>query len=446
MYKSLHPLLYILYRFLKGVVLASFHTFFSRIIVRNKEYLKLDRPTILVSNHPNTLMDPLNAASRVSKVVYFLANAGLFKHPLMNKVLSKLYCIPVERPKDVEGRRISNEDNFKKCYDFLEEGGCLYIAPQGGSKIMWRIGKIKTGTARIALGAENQNDFKLGLQIVVVGLTYSDPISFRSQVIIQGGSPILVGDYMDSYQSDPYKAAKQLTADIKQKMESLVIHSPDEEGEIVLKQIVQLESSERPKSFVKTFEKAQEIAQKVSTWRAQQIEGYHQFQQKSQSYFDALEQKSLKDSALVKSQVKPSTSWGLQNVFCALLAPLFAIGWLNHALANGIPWLLVKKLNLYIGYTSNVKLLTALFTYPIFYGLQIWLVHRLGGSPGMTLGYVLFLVLSGLFTSWFMTYYANLKEERLARRLRKSEPSTYQALFDNRSKLLSLLQEAKIIY
>ena len=62
---------------------------------------------------------------------------------------------------------------------------------------------IKTGVAIIALGAEAKYNFELDLSIVPIGLNYSNPHNFKSDVFVNIGKPIKVSDYKDIYLKDP---------------------------------------------------------------------------------------------------------------------------------------------------------------------------------------------------------------------------------------------------
>ena len=48
---------------------------------------------------------------------------------------------------------------------------------------------LKTGTARIALETEKRNEGKLGLKVVAVGLNYSQPEKFRSNILVNIDEP-----------------------------------------------------------------------------------------------------------------------------------------------------------------------------------------------------------------------------------------------------------------
>ncbi|MFK8105018.1 MAG: 1-acyl-sn-glycerol-3-phosphate acyltransferase, partial [Saprospiraceae bacterium] len=172
--------LYLFYHSVRLLALTIFRLFYGKKTILNQKNLKVDYPCILVSNHPNTLHDPLHVAAKVDhRIVHFLVNAGLFATPFTNWFFSTFYCIKIERPQDVKGGKISNEKAFEACDIFLRQGGCLYIAPEGTSRVERHIRKMKTGAARIALSAERHNNYQLGLKILPVGLNYDNPTKFR---------------------------------------------------------------------------------------------------------------------------------------------------------------------------------------------------------------------------------------------------------------------------
>ena len=90
----------LLYDFFKVLILIVLRVFYPFTTVINKKGFKFDNPTIVVSNHPNTLLDAIGVAARVRKRVFFLANASLFSNPIANWLLNRLYCIPIMRKKD----------------------------------------------------------------------------------------------------------------------------------------------------------------------------------------------------------------------------------------------------------------------------------------------------------------------------------------------------------
>jgi len=59
----------IVYTILKGLVKLLVNVYYPFISIVGKEKLKLRGPTIIIGNHPNTLMDALNGAIWVDKSI-----------------------------------------------------------------------------------------------------------------------------------------------------------------------------------------------------------------------------------------------------------------------------------------------------------------------------------------------------------------------------------------
>ncbi|MEZ4988287.1 MAG: 1-acyl-sn-glycerol-3-phosphate acyltransferase [Saprospiraceae bacterium] len=90
--------LWVLYHVFK--VLAHLYqlVYYPATRFRNKRNLRFKGPGIIVSNHPNALVDPIQVASRTPRQTFFLANSSLFKNPVAGFLLNHLYCIPIQRP------------------------------------------------------------------------------------------------------------------------------------------------------------------------------------------------------------------------------------------------------------------------------------------------------------------------------------------------------------
>jgi hypothetical protein len=62
---------------------------------------------------------------------------------------------------------------------------------------------LQKGFARIALAAEEKNNWKLGVKIVPVGLQYDSHGDFRSRVLVSFGTPILVNEIINFTKTNP---------------------------------------------------------------------------------------------------------------------------------------------------------------------------------------------------------------------------------------------------
>src|ERR1043165_3629953 len=160
--------------------------FFKRIDVVNAERIPAGVPAIFAVNHPNALIDPLFLLCFAPRPVSFLAKAPLFTMPVIGWFVRGLDSIPVYRKEDkVPGG--SNEETFARARAVLARGGAIAIFPEGTTHSDPRLRELKTGAARIALGASMER-----IAIVPVGLYYTSKQTFRSSAVMQLGDPIFV--------------------------------------------------------------------------------------------------------------------------------------------------------------------------------------------------------------------------------------------------------------
>lgn len=187
-------------------------------------------PVILAPNHPNALLDPLVLRLAVGRPVAFLAKSTLFSSGLTRFVLAAFDAIPVYRQRDGEGDRGGkNEETFARCRALLGRGGALALFPEGTSHSDPTLKPLRTGAARIALSAEAERDFGLGLRIVPVGLFYESKSTFRSRAHVVLGEPIEVARFADAHREDERAAATDLTAELRRAMDDVVLQAETRE-------------------------------------------------------------------------------------------------------------------------------------------------------------------------------------------------------------------------
>jgi len=368
----LNPFLSALYRFLKIIARIAIRIYYPRTTILNRAGLRFDNPAIVVSNHPNTLIDVLLSASRIHRQVFFLANAGLFKTRFTDWLFSTLYCIPIERYDDTGGKPLNNAGAFARCDAFLGAGGALFIAPEGNSWMERRMQKLKTGTARIAFSAENKNNSQLGLMIHPIGLTYEDPQRFGSRVLVNVGEPIRIADFRQDYDKNPVEAVRKLTAFLEARMRAMTIDTADNEEDQLLRVIERvLRNSHEDWTDEQHFIQTQTTLGYLRAWKQKSPENFEAYRATALDYQQQLDALQLSDRAVVARQKPNAGLWRwLQLPLAFAGLPVFLYGWVNHWLPTGLPILLMRKLKLYPGYDATVKLLGGIFTIPLFYWLQ----------------------------------------------------------------------------
>lgn len=158
---------------------------FRRIEVADLHRLPRDRPVLLVANHFNGFIDPVVIAASLKRLPRFIAKASLTSVPLLGFVMRRAGVVFVHRR--VDGAS-GNDDAFAECHRALAAGDVVAIFPEGTTHDRPRLDPIKTGAARIALGARAAG--AESLVIVPVGLTFPDKLALRSSALVQVGHPI----------------------------------------------------------------------------------------------------------------------------------------------------------------------------------------------------------------------------------------------------------------
>lgn len=386
----LHPLLRLIYFLFRVIAAVGLYVFYRRRIIIGKENLRFETPAIIVVNHPSTMMDVLNVCLHVRQESFFLANYGMFKSPLGNWLFSRLYCIPVKRRQDVaEGEARNNDAAFEKSWQHMEKGGLLFIAAEGSSWMDRLVRSFKPGAARIALGAEERNQWQLGVKILPVGLSYSAPNLFRSEVVVQYGAPVEAGEWQQAFAADPEKAIGDFTQVLEEKVRALVLHTHTLEKQPYVEQLETLMRQKFPKNRKEYFHfRKNLIEQNIDN------EG---LMQETADYFSALQQAGLSDEGLSA----PKNRQGQRLAMLIAGVPLFFAGGLFWWLPCYLPALLAKKMKLYIGFDGIVKMLAGFFTFP----LALWGAYRLARWAGATAwqGWAVLaaLALAGYFLEWY---------------------------------------------
>src|SRR5437773_12194211 len=158
--------------YLRGLFGLVLRIFFRRIEISGVERVPAQGPVIFVLNHPNGLIDPAFLLCLAPRRVSFLAKAPLFSMPVIGAIARAFEAIPVHRRQDAGSDLAKNAQTFEAARAVLVRGGTIAIFPEGTSHSDPKLRPLKTGTARIALGAAAALPPALILEIVPAGLYY----------------------------------------------------------------------------------------------------------------------------------------------------------------------------------------------------------------------------------------------------------------------------------
>ncbi|NOZ74804.1 MAG: hypothetical protein GXO90_05420 [FCB group bacterium] len=443
-----------LYRFIKFLAIVAVRTFFNRITIRHRSRLPNSGPVIFVANHPNTMIDPMVIGYAVNRDLTYLAKSTIFKRPLNHWILSKLRLVPVFRKMDNPNETAKNERTFEKCYHILEKGDAFLIFPEGVSTGEQTINKIKTGAARIGFGAEQRNDFSLGVQIVPVGISYSDITKFRSDVTIRFGRPIELREYFDLYKKDEVRAVKEVTQHIDEALhkltltlEYLEIESIVEAIKKIYRQELAVELGKVKGRGVSDFSINKGLINAVEWFYRRYPEKVERFKSDLDHYLRNLNRLHVKDEFLQPQGNSSPLAHRIRMILILLAGfPLFIFGLINNYIPHKIPRWYTQTKGVEKSMFATTKMVIGIGSFLLYYALILSLVFLLSGSWVITVIYALLMPPSGNFVLRYVHWVDAYRQHLTFLSIFYQKKQLLYRLIADRNRLISDLNQFKEEY
>ena len=195
------------------------HTYY-RLTTGGAE-LPHEGPVLIVANHSNSLMDPALVVVAAHRTVRFMAKSPLFKHPIVGWLVRAVGSVPVYRRIDDPKLVSQNFDSLRDVHRAIADGYAVGIFPEGISHSAARLQPLKTGAARIALGAAALRGG--AFPIVPMGMVFRDRRTFRSSArVIVGQSA--EWDDLALRGTEDKEAVRELTRRIDASMRTVTLN------------------------------------------------------------------------------------------------------------------------------------------------------------------------------------------------------------------------------
>ena len=206
-------------RVMRRLAALLVHVFFRRVEVEGAERLPPTGPVVVVGNHTNGLVDGLLLIALLDRYPRFLGKATLWRILPLRPLLRLAGVVPVYRAAD-GGGTAGNDRTFERCRRMLADHGVIAIFPEGVSHDEASLQPLRTGAARIALGAAF-DDAVDHVAVVPVGLVYDAKARFRSRALVNVGDAMPIDRFADAYATDPHAAAHAVTDAIRTALRSV---------------------------------------------------------------------------------------------------------------------------------------------------------------------------------------------------------------------------------
>jgi len=432
--------------------------FFREVDVQHAERVPRAGPVLLCVNHPNNLIDSLIVSAVVERKVHYLATAALFRNALLGKFLKACGAIPVYRRQDDPDKMDKNAGAFEATVATLARGGLVAIYPEGTTHSESRIQRIKTGAARIALDYESRRAGGLGevLTLIPTGLTFEARKSFGGRVRISFGEPIPITPYLEVYREDGVKAVDGLTTAVQWGMEAQVLHvdrldraSLVREVEAVYKDDLIRELQEErglaPRQ-IDTVRLSRGIADAAAYFEAHAPERLDAIREHLVQYRAMLAAYHVRDQAVRARLAHHGVSERLSRGSKASIGlPVFVYGLVTSGLPYLLPrWIARRTATKETSYATT-RLLASVVAYPLFWGLETWIVWRLAGVL-WALGFLISLPVGAILAYHYLRGIGRLRAQARLGILALTRHQAASRLLAERRRLTEELDRAKSEY
>jgi len=407
------------YRFVRGLTRLLLDLFYARVEVLGAEHVPATGPLIVAANHHNSIVDAMLLLVAIPRPVRTLANAPLFRHPLIGPFLHLIGALPVHRRQEAGNDPGRNAALFAATSAALSAGGAIVIFPEGRTQPEPVLQEIRTGTARMLLAAEREGASGPHVTLLPVGLVFQQPGTFREgRALVLIGPPVATADCLEPRTEPAAPAARVLTERLAAALRAQIIEADDRH---TLRLLGLVEELWREGNATSPATDAARVA-----WMQQAMQVYRllldhapdrvrEFRAKLEA-LDADTQKA----GLAAERLSRQYSAGVvarfalgQGLALLLGAPLALCGVLLHVLPYQLTAAAVRLIPHTDEEEATDKIAAGLVLYPLAWALEAWVAYAVGGKLAL-IGLLVTLLPTGFFALAWRARLEHVGQEAVA--------------------------------
>jgi glycerol-3-phosphate O-acyltransferase / dihydroxyacetone phosphate acyltransferase len=402
-----------------------------------------DGPVLITANHPNSLLDPLLVFHAAERPARPLAKAPLFKQVFVGSMLRALGGLPVYRKQDDAALMHRNDETFRRAIEALVAGDTVQIFPEGKSHSEPAMAPLRTGAARIAVGAEAAANWQLGLSIVPIGITYRRKAIFRGQALVMIGTPFMITDLRELYDRDPQESARVLTDRISERLQQITLNLTNREDQELIETAEALYVREKGVSrsrerdpMHERLPRLQRFADGLAWLRANDPPRHDRLVVAVRRYRRFSQLLGAQEGD-VPRRYDPGTVLGYvlrEAPVLLIAAPLALIGNVLWYLPYKLPGIIVSRMKLDFEAIATYKLASAFFIWPISLALYVFIAWRFLGLGAAIAAAMAIPILGFIALAWRERWQRVREDARLFFRV-LSRKDQAERLADTRAQL-----------
>ena len=356
-----------LYWIFKPLLKVSWNTAYNIRFI-GKENIDLKKPTLLVVNHTNSVIDPVAIAVNVKRGVFFLARGDAFANNFLKWLLWQYHIIPIFRKEEGDNNLEKNQETFGRMFELFDRARPVLIFSEGKCIQEKTIREFRKGTAHILVDYANEKQDTDKLHVQPIGLSYQYYNKFRSDLIINFGSSFTLKELnlddintKESIQIISQKTQERLAQCMITQSEPELYGMEMSVEDIIGKELLQQFKHKNPVQNL--FDMRLFIMKQLTEQYHTQKEHFLVFKNDLTSLEDKLSEHKIPLSIFNKSNGFRFMS----AIFLLITVPFFAAGFLLNAIPFFVPEIIVKKKVKNPVFKSTVRVVTGTFLFLFFY-------------------------------------------------------------------------------
>jgi 1-acyl-sn-glycerol-3-phosphate acyltransferase len=401
------------YRLVRALARFLLRLFYARIEVVGAEHVPSSGALVVAANHHNSVVDAMLLLAVMPRPLRSLANAPLFRHPLIGPLLRAAGALPVHRRQEAGNDPARNAALFAATTATLQDGGAILIFPEGRTQPEPVLQEVRTGTARMILAAADGHP---PATLLPVGLVFQQPGTFRAgRALVLIGAPVAIGDCLGS--DAPEQAVRTLTDRLADALRSQIVEADDRQTLRLLDLVEELlrENDAAP---------APDPASRVA-WLQRAMRIYRALQGSAPDRLSALRERleafdaELERAGVAAAELSREYSaavvarYALREGLALLLgAPLALCGIVAHIIPYQITAAVVRRIPHTDEEEATDKIAAGLVFYPLVWAAEAYALFALAGR------WALVIFLAALLPTGFFALAWRERFERVGREAR----------------------------
>jgi len=306
----------------------------------------------------------------------------------------------------------------------------------------------KKAIPRIALEAEAKNNFKLDLQIIPVGITYSHYWKFNRSLVVHYGKPIEISQFREEYLENPQKTMLDLRDEIHSKLIPLIIQIESKTHYPEYEKIMQLAGKVYSKrrffcknSSLQLFYAEKELICKLEQLEDLQPEDLSSLIAATRQYSSDVEKADISDKQ-IENAGKANWSKVLLSLTAAILTlPIIIFGFIFNAIPFIIPRTILGRKVKDKTFLSSFDFVTGLIVFPVYYLIAAYILFIWTDSLQISIITFIAMPFIGKMAYQLLVFYRVILLKIGYLTGRKSYRNAIKRLSKQRNELIALILE-----